>query len=90
MSLLLDSYHVFGSEAMPEQVYRECRDYVSHVHISDSNRLAAGQGTIPFGRMEELLREIGYKGWQSAELARSSAPDENARLTAEHMLPLMR
>ena len=88
VKLLLDSYHVFQSETDPLKVFCLYRDRLVHVHLADSRRLALGLGSIDFLGMERVLREIGYGGWQSAEIARSNAPDENARCTASYLQKL--
>ena len=81
VGLLLDTYHVFLSEPEPLEAFRLYRRNLAHVHLADSERKAVGRGTIDFAGVERVLEEIGYDGWQSAELARAGDPDENARYT---------
>jgi len=47
---------------------RQARDYIIHVHYSDSNRLAPGMGHFDFDKMTEVLKEINYSGYISAEI----------------------
>ena len=88
VGLLLDSYHVFLSENEPLDAFRTYRERLVHVHLADSERKAVGSGTIDFKGMEQVLEEIGYLGWQSAELARSDAPDENGLRSMEFLRSL--
>jgi sugar phosphate isomerase/epimerase len=37
------------------------------VHFVDSNRRAAGLGHLDFGPIAAALREVGYRGYASAE-----------------------
>jgi len=83
--LLLDTYHVFLAEQNPLATFRQAAPYLEHVHLSDSQRLPVGQGSVDFYGVESVLMDIGYKGWQSAELSRGSAPDLNARITVENI-----
>ena len=83
--LLLDTYHVFLAEKDPLETFRLAAPYLEHIHLADSQRLPVGQGSIDFCGVESVLREIGYKGWQSAELSRGSAPDLNAKITVENI-----
>ncbi|NLX63480.1 MAG: sugar phosphate isomerase/epimerase [Clostridiaceae bacterium] len=83
--LLLDTYHVFLAEKNPLETFRLTAPYLEHVHLADSQRLPVGKGSIDFYGVESVLKEIGYKGWQSAELSRGSSPDLNAKITIENI-----
>lgn len=88
VGLLLDSYHVFLSEPEPLDAFRIYRDRLVHVHLADSERKAVGSGTVDFKGMERVLEETAYRGWQSAELARADAPDENGLRSMEYLRSL--
>lgn len=88
--LLLDSYHVFLGEKEPLDCFRRHARRLIHVHLADLRRKPVGRGGIDFAAMEEVLAEIGYEGWQSAELARGDDPDENAAATARFLRDLGR
>lgn len=85
VGLLLDTYHVFLSEPEPLEAFRLYRKELIHVHLADSGRKAVGNGTIDFNGVERVLKETGYAGWQSAELARAGEPDENGRSTMDFL-----
>jgi sugar phosphate isomerase/epimerase len=55
-------------EAAPAESLRTAGDRVLHVQLTDSNRLAAGQGHIDFPELVEVLRELDYRGYLSAEV----------------------
>lgn len=50
---------------------RVCLDY--------SNRLAPGWGHLPFAEIFEILEDIGYDGWITAEILPWPDPDAAAR-----------
>ncbi len=41
---------------------------LGHVHFADSNRRAIGFGHLDVESVFAALREVGYKGWLSAEI----------------------
>ncbi len=83
--LLLDSYHVFGNEPGEAEAFRLYKDRLIHVHLADTGRKPLGRGSYDFAAMEAVLRDIGYTGWQSLELARGDDPDGNARVSMEYL-----
>ncbi len=84
-NLLLDSYHLHLGETDPVRPIRRYRDRLAHFHLADTQRLPVGSGEVDFKGMETALRETGYCGWQSLELARADAPDGNALRSAEYL-----
>jgi sugar phosphate isomerase/epimerase len=88
--LLLDTYHVFLAEQNPLEVFRHATPYLEHVHLADSERLPVGKGSIDFYGVESVLRDTGYKGWQSAELSRGSTPDINAKVTIQNIIKALK
>lgn len=81
VKLLLDVYHMTEEPDMLD-AFRKYRDVLAHVHLADTDRKALGLGTVDFAAIEDVLQEIGYTGWQSAELPRADDPDGNGRLPA--------
>ena len=43
------------------------RPYLAHVQLGDSNRLAPGQGFLPWRDIVETLRALKYDAWLSME-----------------------
>jgi len=66
--MLLDSFHMSIEEASIEGTIREFHEMISHFHIADSNRLAPGRGHLDVEGQLRLLKELGYRGWASAEI----------------------
>lgn len=73
--LLLDFFHMNIEETTIEQVIRESRELLWHVHFSDSNRLAPGFGHSPMQKYYKVLKEIGYEGFLGMEVL--PRPDEH-------------
>jgi sugar phosphate isomerase/epimerase len=49
------------------------RKHMTYVQLGDSNRLAPGQGFLPWRDFIETLRALEYDGWLSMEF--SQKPD---------------
>jgi len=66
--MLLDSFHMNIEETSVKETIREFHEMISHFHIADSNRLAPGRGHSEIELQLKLLKEVGYRGWASAEI----------------------
>jgi sugar phosphate isomerase/epimerase len=64
--VLADFYHM-DEEAEPLETILDHKDWIAHIHIADTGRLAPGTGSYPYERFTEILREINYTGMISAE-----------------------
>ena len=73
VKMMIDSFHMNIEDADMWENIRQAKDYIIHVHYSDSNRLAPGMGHFNFSKMTKVLKEIDYKGYISAEIL--PAPD---------------
>ena len=91
VGVLLDTYHMNIEEQDPAVAIRVSAEAgkLCHVHIGDSNRLPPGCGHIDFASIVLALRDAGYREYISAELLPQPDPDSAARLTMEHMRPLI-
>jgi len=76
-----DVYHMDIEETSISNSIREAGDLIWHTHISDSNRDVPGFGKIDFGRTIRILKEIGYDGYLSMELATLAPSYPNKTLT---------
>jgi len=74
--LLCDLFHMAVEEADPAAALRKCGPLVGHVHFADSNRRAIGMGHTAIAPIVAALRDIGYKGYLSAEIL--PLPDSEA------------
>jgi sugar phosphate isomerase/epimerase len=72
--VMADTYHMNIEERSLPQAIRETGELLNHVHLSDSNRAAPGQGHIDFESVLRALMDIGYRGYLAFELdARAAA-----------------
>ena len=83
VKLLADTHHMNIEEKSIAESIRQARGYLAHVHFSDSNRLAPGQGHIDFCEVAEALRDIGYEEFVSAEILPEPDPLTAAKQTIE-------
>lgn len=68
VKLLLDTFHMNIEEVDILDAFSDVGDLLGYVHLSDSNRLAPGQGHIDFDRVFRSLDKIGYHGFLTAEI----------------------
>lgn len=83
--ILLDSFHSNIEERDIKETILNSKDYLGHIHIADSNRLAPGQGHLDFSMIFNALEKISYRGWVSAEVLAKPTPREAVRLTADFL-----
>ncbi|KJS80731.1 MAG: hypothetical protein JM58_18340 [Peptococcaceae bacterium BICA1-8] len=83
LKLLVDTFHMNIEEPSIYASIRAAKDYITHVHIADSNRWPMGCGHLDFVKIMELFREINYTGALSAELLPMPNSQEAVRMIAE-------
>jgi sugar phosphate isomerase/epimerase len=66
--LLADLFHLNIEEASIAEALRTAGRHVGHVHLADSNRHAMGFGHTDLRPIIEVLRNVGYAGYLSAEV----------------------
>lgn len=66
--LMPDVFHMNIEDASLRQAFGPAREFVTYVHVADSNRLAPGWGHIPFDEILSILVDIGHDGWLTAEI----------------------
>lgn len=91
VGLLLDTFHANIEERSWDTPFRRLMQAgkLWHVHLGDNNRLPPGEGMIDFARVVDILKEVGYDGFLSAELLALPDPDTAARTTLTHMRALL-
>ncbi|MFN0068937.1 MAG: TIM barrel protein [Limisphaerales bacterium] len=77
--LLADTFHLNIEEVSVPDALRAAGALLGHVHLADSNRLAAGFGHTDFPPIAAALRDIGYAGAVTAEVFPTPDPDSAAR-----------
>jgi sugar phosphate isomerase/epimerase len=86
VKLMPDLFHMNIEDASFRRAFESARDYISYVHVADSNRLAPGWGHMPFDEIFEILRDIGYDGYLTAEILPKPDPDRAAAQAAAYLL----
>ncbi|GAC1445273.1 MAG: sugar phosphate isomerase/epimerase [Chloroflexota bacterium] len=91
VKLMFDTYHVlFRKEVQTDYVYQMGNE-LKHIHLSDSDRLAPGQGTVDFLSLFQALKDVGFDGYLTMEIGfdkRTSQPDVLARDAYEYVSDL--
>jgi len=85
IGILIDTFHMNIEEVSMYESIRNSKNYLSHVHVADSNRWAPGSGHLDFTHIIKTLEEIDYKDYISAEILPLPDPDSAARLAIEHL-----
>lgn len=83
--LMLDVFHMNIEDASIEDGLRLAGDKLWHVHIADSQRRYPGTGHLNFDGVFATLKDMGYRGYVSAELFPWPDPDTAARKTIEFL-----
>lgn len=88
--ILFDVYHALLEErSIPAALIRS-RPFITYVQLSDSNRLAPGCGSLPFGDILRVLAALRYDGYLCVECRQEPDSAEAARRAAAHLSPLLR
>jgi sugar phosphate isomerase/epimerase len=64
--VLADFYHM-DEESEPLTTIVDNKDWLSHIHVADTGRLAPGTGQYPYESFVAQLKAAGYNGMVSAE-----------------------
>jgi D-psicose/D-tagatose/L-ribulose 3-epimerase len=91
VGVCLDVYHMNQEEADVLQAFRDAGDRLFDVHVADNNRMACGQGQLPWADILGTLKDMGYDGSLTVEfvppLDRTPAnPYKNAMAAADESL----
>jgi sugar phosphate isomerase/epimerase len=86
VKLMPDLFHMNIEDASFRSAFESARDYISYVHVADSNRLAPGWGHLPFDEIFEILQDIGYDGYLTAEILPKPGADMAAAQAASYLL----
>ena len=81
--LLCDLFHMNIEEVNLAEALRAAGPLVGHVHFADNNRRAIGLGHTDVAPVISALRDIGYKGYLSAEVLPLPDSDAAARQTIQ-------
>ena len=84
-----DMFHQALEEKSIVAAMITARPYLAHVQLGDSNRLAPGQGFLPWRDIIETLRALKYDQWLSMEFTQKPDSPTAAKQAIDHMLPLI-
>jgi sugar phosphate isomerase/epimerase len=79
VKLMPDVFHMNIEDASFRQSLEAAREFITYVHVADSNRLAPGWGHLPFDEIFAILSDIGYDGYLTAEILPRPEPAAAAR-----------
>ena len=68
VKLLCDLFHMNIEEADIPAALRQVAPRLGHIHFADSNRRAIGMGHTDVAPIAQALRDMGYRGYLSAEI----------------------
>lgn len=87
--LMIDTAHMhIEDKNIPDSV-KLSKDYITFVHLADSNRRYPGAGACDFPSFVRLLEEIGYKGYVSIEVFPLPDQETAMRKSFEYIKPLI-
>lgn len=66
--ILADTFHMNIEEEWISESIADVGDFITHVHIADSNRMAPGEGHLDFEEILSSIAATGYNGFLSIEL----------------------
>jgi sugar phosphate isomerase/epimerase len=78
VKLMADLFHMNIEDASFREAFLTAKDYITYIHVADSNRLAPGWGHLNFDEVFRVLVEIGYQGYLTAEILPQPDPDAAA------------
>ena len=84
-----DMFHQALEEKSIVAAMVTARPYLVHVQLGDSNRLAPGQGFLPWRDIIETLRALKYDAWLSMEFTQKPDSPTCARQAIEFIRPLV-
>lgn len=84
-----DMFHQALEEKSIVAAMVTARPYLAHVQLGDSNRLAPGQGFLPWRDIIETLRALKYDAWISMEFTQKPDSATCAKQAIEFIRPLL-
>ncbi|MBP7494335.1 MAG: sugar phosphate isomerase/epimerase [Spirochaetales bacterium] len=87
--LMVDTAHMYIEDRDIEDSLKQCREYITFVHLADSNRKYPGAGKFDFPSFFKILNEIGYEGDVSVEVFPLPDQDTALKKSYEYIKPLL-
>jgi D-psicose/D-tagatose/L-ribulose 3-epimerase len=73
--IMYDTFHAHIEEKNPANALIECRDMVTHIHVSENDRSTPGSGAVAWGPFFSAVKQIGYDGWLMVEAFGLALPE---------------
>ncbi len=89
LGVVADTFHMNIEETSIEHALRCGASRLGHVHVADSNRHAPGWGHLDFASILAVLKEVGYRGYLSAEILPHPEPTGAAAQTLQYLRQLV-
>jgi sugar phosphate isomerase/epimerase len=89
VKILLDTFHMNIEEVDFTETIQRVGDLLGYMHFADNNRLAPGQGHIPFPVILDALAKIHYSGFISAEILPLPDDESALHLTGQYLNSLV-
>lgn len=85
VKLMLDLFHMNIEDLSFRQAFEAGKDWITYVHVADSNRLAPGWGHLPFDEIFQVLANIDYNGYLTAEILPVPDPESAAAQASRYL-----
>jgi 5-keto-L-gluconate epimerase len=85
VKVLLDTFHMNIEEVDFTETIQRVGNRLGYMHFADNNRLAPGQGHIPFPVILNALAAVHYSGFISAEILPLPDDETALHLSGEYM-----
>lgn len=89
VKIMADLFHMSIEEQNIAESILRAREYIRHIHLSDSGRLLPGHGNFDFKAAFAALKEIGYAGYMALECAIPGDPEEELPRCVEYLRKCM-
>lgn len=89
VGLQLDLFHMNIEDVSFAESFWVAGNYLRHIHVADSNRWPPGKGHLDIPAIIATIKELGYRGYLSAEALPMPDPLEAARQTINYLRPLV-
>jgi len=76
LRIMADFFHMDIEEVSITESLKKAKDWLSHIHLADSNRFLPGQGHLDFKSSFKVLSEINYNGYMALECGILGEPEE--------------
>lgn len=86
LKLLVDTFHMNFTEKNQCESIRKAAEQIGFVHLSDSDRMPPGCGSIDFTAVLNAFEQIGYNGFFSMEIKQHPSSEEVARISINNII----